>query len=338
MFKGVMVVLLGVAVVVLVVAIVKIGGEPAAMAQQGQAAGPPAGETKAQPPTDEDLAFRSRRAPREAKNIREEISPEGREALGVNETTWAKADGKIHPTVYKAIEDDERPWPRPVGFEGTAYVQVHLKHEQKGKVDSPENKTAIKQLQSRVLSDLTAAQFHVEYPFQSVPCILGYADRACLGKLSANPDVIAICLDDKPMLKRSAHVTKDDLPPLQPGGPGTQPAEGRGSDGKVEAHVYQAVALHERVFVSVIVQESYPPLAKAPQERNQAEAESRMIVDRVLSSLTADEFWLQSRFSVHAGGLVNREGLAKLASLPDVRGVALDARFRVDPPLRGEKR
>lgn len=273
--------------------------------------------------------------PRDTRRI---VPPEERETLGLNDITWTKEQGKIHRQVYTALENDERPWPRPVGFEGTVFVQVHLKHEQVGKTDSPENKAAIKQLQSSVLSQLTAADFHVEYEFHTVPGLLGYVNRAGLDHLKDCAEVVAVCLDDKPMPKRPPHVTKADLPALKPGDPSTQPAEGRfwGNGGKVDAAAYQAVALHGRVFVGLTVEEHASQPDSPPEAARQLEAESRRSVQAVLSGLTADEFWLQGAFSNHAGGMVNMQGLVRLQNHPGVRNVGLDSRFNVDRPLKGK--
>jgi hypothetical protein len=215
---------------------------------------------------------------------------------------------------------------------------VHLKHEQGGKTDSPENKAAIKQLQSSVLSQLTAADFHVEYAFQTVPGLLGYVKRAGLDHLKDCAEVVAVCLDDKPMPKRPPHVTKADLPALKPGDPSTQPAEGRfwGSGGKVDAAAYQAVALHGRAFVGFTVEENASQPDSPPEQPRQLEAESRRAAQAVLSALTADEFWLQGAFSNHAGGMVNMQGLVKLQNHPGVRNVGLDSRFIVDRPQKGK--
>lgn len=251
------------------------------------------------------------------KDVRKLVSPEQREALGLNDATWTKEAEKIHPDVYRALEKDERPWPRPVGFDGTAYVQVHLRHRQKGKADSAENKAAIKQLQSKVLSSLTAAEFHVEYPFQTMPGILGYVNRAGLEKLKASAAVVGVCLDDKPLPKRPPHVFKADLPALKPGDPSTPPGEGRfwGSGGKVEVEVYQALGLHERVFVMVNL---IPTSSEAVRNTE--------IENTVLSALSADEFWLQSRTasfpSLH--GLVSEGALKKLENHPNVAGVGME--------------
>jgi len=281
------------------------------------------GRAGADPPQQDDPGTR------DAKGVREVVPAEQREALGLDETPWTKEHGKVHPHVYKALEKDERPWPRPVGYEGTVYVQVQLNHEQKGKADSAENKAAIKQLQSRVLSQLTAAQFHVEYPFQTLPGILGYVNRAGLEKLKTNADVVAICLDHKPFPRRPEHVFKVDLPPLKPGDPATQ--AGRG--GKVEVEVYQALGLHERVFVLV----NLVPTGSRNRLSDEHKARVKEIENRVLSALTADEFWLSSKTKSFTAlhGRVNKDGLKKLENHPDVDGVGMEeAPIRVPRTFR----
>ena len=107
------------------------------------------------------------------KGEHELVSPEEREALGLDDISWTRRHGKVHPDVYKALEKAERIGERakkareayldPAGYAGMVYVQVRLKHEQKGRADSAENKAAIKQLQDKVLSQLTAAEFFVRY-------------------------------------------------------------------------------------------------------------------------------------------------------------------------------
>ncbi len=264
---------------------------------------------------------------RYAQSEKEIVPPEEREKLGLDDASWTKRYGKVHPDVYAALEKAEKvrePWLDPVGFAGTVYVQVQLKQEQKGKTDSAENKAAIKQLERNVLGQVTAAQFYVVYPFQSAPAILGYASRAALEKLGSDADVVAIRLDDKAFPRHSAPVTKADLPAGKSGEPSTGPAQGRTreSGGKVETDVYRALAACERVFVIVNLKDTrtHEPLTKERDEEN------RNIQDWVLSALTAEEFWLTSRAPYPTvDGLVNAQGLSKLANDPAVEGVGLSA-------------
>ena len=162
------------------------------------------------------------------KGEHEVVPAEEREALGLDDIGWTTQYGKVHPDVYKALERSERIDPNwdLQGLLGSVFVQVQLKHEQKGRADSPENKAVIKRLEEKVLSQLTAAEFFVEYPFETKPGILGRAWRSAVEKLKSNPDVVAVCLDDKPLPRRAPHVTLADLPPLAPGDPSTQPAQG----------------------------------------------------------------------------------------------------------------
>ena len=274
------------------------------------------------------------------KGEHELVSPEEREALGLDDISWTRRHGKVHPDVYKALEKAERIGERakkareayldPAGYAGMVYVQVRLKHEQKGRADSAENKAAIKQLQDKVLSQLTAAEFFVRYTFEMVPGILGHARRSAVEELGANPDVVAVCLDDKPFPRRPEPVRKADLPPLEPGDPSTQPAQGRfwGSGGKVEAAVYQALGMHERVFVIAGLN-----VPNASPLSDEGIAETREIANRVLADLTASEFWAENKGEFLCGR-VNNAGLAKLARHPDVEGVgSAGPRFRIGDGL-----
>jgi hypothetical protein len=271
---------------------------------------------------------------RYARSIEEIVPPERREKLGLDNAGWTQEHGKVHPDVYKALEKAEkvrkRGWPDPVGFAGTVYVQVHLGYEQKGKRNSAENKAAIRQLQRKVLSQISAADFYVEYPFETLPGILGYVTRAGLEKLESHPDVVAVCLDQKPFPKRPPHVYAEDLPPLAPGDPSTQPAQGRfwGSGGKVEKEVYQVLGTQERVFVLV-------GLVHNPDR--QEGGDRKQIGDRVLSVLTAEEFWLSSRTDHSLHGRVTRSGLQKLDEHPEVYHVRIP-KFRFKVPEKRRER
>ncbi len=257
------------------------------------------------------------------------VPPEEREALGVDDTGRTGQYGKVHPDVYKALDKAEsvkEPWLDITGHAGTVYVQVHLRHQQSDRPGSPENKAAIKALGSKVLSQLTAAEFYVEYPFQTLPGILGYATRTGIEKLKTNPDVVAVCLDDKPFPERPQAVTKADLPPPEAGEPATQPAQGRfwGSGGKVAAEVYRALGLYERVDVIVIMQD------RPAEECLEKEiGRGRAIEEPVLGSLTAEEFWVRGRAPIGSAhglfldGRLTSAALRKLEDHAHVRAVGL---------------
>ncbi|MFH1418490.1 MAG: hypothetical protein ABII12_09440, partial [Planctomycetota bacterium] len=137
------------------------------------------------------------------EEIEKRIPAEEREALGLDEPTWL-ARGKVHPDVRAILETGEMPWLRFRGYvvepiHGTAYVAVYLRHEQQGDRTSKENQAAIKKLQSRVLSRLTAAEFSTFYAFKNRAALLGFVSKDGLTKLENDADVIAIGLDDKPL-------------------------------------------------------------------------------------------------------------------------------------------
>ena len=268
---------------------------------------------------------------RYAKGEHEFVSPEQREALGLDDTSWTKQHGKVHPDVYAALEKAEQvkePWRDPVGFSGTVYVQVQLKHEPKGKADSPDNKAAIKQLETKLLSRLSAAEFYVEYPLQSQAAILGYATRQGIEKLKADADVLAVGLDSRPFPQRPDPVTKDDLPAPKPG----DSARGGDSDARVEPDVYRALALHGRVFVRIGLAHK-----TVDEAREREVGRGRAIDEAALRALTADDFWVQYRTAIHSRnrpvlmGVVTREGLEKLIAQPDVDSVRLDRRTYAIP-------
>ncbi len=266
---------------------------------------------------------------RYAQSEAEIVPPEQREALGLDDAAWTKQYGKVHPDVYVALEKAEKvkePWRNLAGLAGAVYVQVQLRRESTGNAASAGTTGAIGRLEGGVLSRLTAAEFHVEYAFQTTPCILGYARRSALEKLRAVADVAAICLDEKPFVSRPAHVVKEDLPPPKAGDPATQPARGRfwGSGGKVEADVYRALAKHGRVFVVVNVSDP----GKAPPLSPERFAEVRGVEDGVLCALTANDLWVtDTTLSFPSiAGYVNTDGLNKLVAQDTVTGIGLDGR------------
>lgn len=274
---------------------------------------------------------------RYAKSRAEFVPPEEREALGLDDTKWTKQHGKVHPDVYAALDKAEKvtePWRDPAGLSGTAYVQVQLKYARQDKPGSAADRAAIKRLEDKLLSGLTSAEFYVEYPMQTAPGVLGYATRAGIEKLKSATDVTAICLDERPFPERPNPVTRDDLPAARAGDPATQPAQGRfwGNGGKVEADVYRALALHERVFVMVSLRE-----ATADERLADQVGKGRAIEEPVLKALSAREFWLQYRTAIRSSsgpllmGEVTKEGLEKLVARPEVDGIGLTQRFVIAP-------
>ena len=263
------------------------------------------------------------------EEIEQRISPEERERLGLPEPTWVAQHGKVHPDVRVVLETGQMPWLRfkgwwLSGFEGTSYVAVYLRHEPHGKPTSVENRAAIKQVQTRVLSRLTAVEFSVVHMFKSTAGILGYVNIAGLAKLAADKDVIAVGLDDQPLPK--------DPPPAM----GHEYARGR--RGKVVAGAYEALEKSTDGYVSVVIVGARVPLGPGPFAEAYAaqKAEQRKLQDRVLATLTAEEFRVRTRGAVLAG-YANAAGLAKLANHPDVNHIRLREAIRFPGNIKSRR-
>ena len=245
------------------------------------------------------------------EEIENRISPEERERLGLPEPTWVAQHGKVHPDVRAVLETGQMPWLRfkgwaPMGFEGTAYVAVHLRHERKGKHSSKESQATLKEVQRRILSKLTAAEFSVVHIFKSTAGILGYVNSEGLAKLAQDPYVLAVTLDEQPV--------PEDPPPVRRG-----PGERRG---KVNVNVYKALERATGGYVFILV-----TLERVQHEAvwDRQVAAVQAVYERVLSGLSADEFMVRVRArgfpSMH--GHASAAGLRKLANNPDVVLVAL---------------
>jgi len=264
--------------------------------------------------------------PNDPEKTRTIIPREEREKLGLTPRTWT---GVVDPEVYAKLDrlnktvaelKDRLKKGRDVEafdalwrfrFKGMVYVQVQLKE---------------RDAQQRVLATLKASEFHAPYLFEKSAGLTGYITKEGLDKLAKNPDVTGVCLDDKPLPDRPKTVYKDDLPPARPGDtPSSQPGV---EERKVDPDVYRAFSLSDRVEVMVSLKaESLPEWSEAPSEnrsrlelRNQAE---RQLQDRVLSAITADEFWLGARIGSGIAGFINRHGVEKLWKHPEVLRIGL---------------
>jgi hypothetical protein len=248
------------------------------------------------------------------------IAPEQREALGLDCSPSQGA--KVHPDVHRALQQG-RPALPPYQFRGFAYVQVVLRHEQRGAPESAENRAALNQVQTAVLRRLTAAEFGRPFRFTTRPGLLGFASAEGVVKLDEDPNVIAVCLDDKPFPRYPPAVTAEDLP-----APTSAPSE---EHPKVPDAVFRALHRDGRVFVMVSL--------VFDRTRRLARAEVSEIENQVLSAVTADEFWVQSRNSgTSLGypslmGYANQEGLRTLANHPSVLKIGMNVRLRV-PDVR----
>lgn len=273
-------------------------------------------------------------AVRPEKRDRGWVSVSERIALGVEEPTWVKDHGKVHPDVRRALDyqkqvednlEKQADWidvvetEGPELFLGYAYVVVHLEYSPEQKGDAEANRAAIRELQDLVLSKLTAVDFRRWLRFPDRPAIVGFVNEAGLKKLADSKDVRAIGLDDKPY---------PDLykPPFY--------HEGSRQVNAVPAQISpQVVAALERadeVVVAVLPRQSGEYNETAQQFKR-----ARTEHDRVLARLSAKEFNLIMGLPDLCYAWVTKSAVAKLAEDADVREVELPAR---PPKVQGQGR
>lgn len=264
-------------------------------------------------------------------NRHPKISPEEREKLGLPTPTWVAAHGKVQPAVREALEDQRKriearepmiefQGDRPIGFQGTAYVDVYLRHQAKGEHASRQNAAAVKEVQRRILSKLTAAEFRLIIAFQNTAGLMGYVNEAGLAKLVEDREVVAIGLDDQP---------RPEDPALAMEGPRPRGAHNE-RRGKVEVRVYAALEESPDGYALVAVNLEQTQRDEATPEAQRAAVLA--VYQRLLSKLSADEFRLRGLGVTfpRMHGYVNGAGLAKLEAHPDVVGVGL----RLNVPIR----
>lgn len=266
--------------------------------------------------------------PNDPGKTRRLISGEQRESLGLRPHTW---EGVVDQDVYATLDrlnkavtslrERERRGDMAafqarwrIRFPDTVYVELHVKE---------------KAARNGVLAGLKASEFHVVHLFENHPGLTGYANKEALDSLAKHRDIVGITLDNKPVPERRKPIVKDDLPPAKPGEATDEPGV---AERKVEADVYRAFALNDRVDVIVNLRgDTIPEGTEVPSEmlarHELQEQEAYRLQNRVLSAVSADGFWLTARMrgAPTMTGLINREGLETLWKHPDVVGIGLDA-------------
>jgi hypothetical protein len=269
--------------------------------------------------------------PNDPEKTRRVIPREERETLGLAPKTWS---GVVHPDLYERLDHlkhtvanlkakvdkqrDERAFATlsRIRFEGMVYVQVQLKPPTEGE-----------DVQRRVLASLKASELHDPYLFKSGAGLTAYVTKECLDTLAVHPDVLGVCLDDKPLPSRGHIVAKDTLPPAEPGEGANEPGV---AEKKVDPGVYRALASHDRVYVLVsLLRDSVPELGGASSgARTRLERRTRAVRElqaRVLSTVSADDFAVTRRSTLGTGmsGYVTKAGLEKLWKHPELLRVSL---------------
>jgi hypothetical protein len=272
--------------------------------------------------------------PNDPSKFRSMVSYEEREAIGLTPRTWT---GVVHPEVYPTLtrlnknivelrerlrkDKDVRAFDAlsQIEFPSMVYVQIQLTE-----LDA----------QRRVLQSLTAAEFHRPYLFETLAGLTGYVSQSGLDKLAHHPDVLGLCLDDNPLPITRKLIDKDSIPSAKQGEANDEPGV---KEGIVDADVYRAFALSDRVTVDVSLRTtSLPGWDDLPAD-TQARNELRDIAyaelqDRLLSSLSADDFRLKSKCMSSLSGSVTRESLQILWKHPDVQKVTIPRLARITDP------
>lgn len=292
--------------------------------------------------------------PNDPEKRRAIIPRDEREQLGLVPHTWT---GVVDPQAYAALERQHEILERlneartgdaqmilfamDMRFPGSVYVQVLLKHDPDGRVDPEENRAAIREAQHRVLRSLTAAEFRVVQLFERCPGLVGYATKEGLDKLAAHPDVAGVSLDDRPLPETPKTIYQNDLGPAKPGEAADEPGV---AEGRVDADVYRALGLTDRVLVTVVLGDHLlPPRTDEPadgwaRDRLRTEA-ARQARDRFLAGFNADELrtWSVDVDRPVFCAFVNREGVDKLGQHPDARRIHLEQLVYVPKALPVER-
>lgn len=244
--------------------------------------------------------------------------------MGVEEPTWLKAHGKVHPDVYRALayqaqveKDLERAadWVAVVNAEGPeeflgyAYVIVHLEYAGHKDEDTEAAAANILALQDSILSELNAVDFRGWVRFADQPALLGFVSELGLGKLVKSQHVRAVGLDDKPY---AAPVG----PQFYEGATAVAP--------KISPQVTRALQQANEVAVTVDLRKKR---GMPRQEARTVESfrRARALCDSVLAHLSAQECRVTaiSDVSPYFDAWLTAPGLAKLAENPDVRAITL---------------
>ncbi len=226
-----------------------------------------------------------------------------REKLGLTPHTW---QGVVHADVYPSLKKlsalaealkarlrqrrDEKAdgLLRRINMQGMVYVEVSTRDD----------------AQRRVLASLRASEFHARQVFDKASGFVGYASAPALDKLAKNPDVIGVCLDNKPL---------PDSPPIffKP--------DDENSAFKKASHINISISLTTDAI----------PRANDLPSGFVREQKIREIQDRVLTIVNADEVrvWGKIPWSTLVSAFATRDGLDKLRRSPDIIRVETTSRL-----------
>lgn len=100
--------------------------------------------------------------------------------------TPVESSTKVAQEVYAELESSPN---------GAVYVIVVLRPVPEPRAELAQMRAAVRQIQNRVLSNLTTNEFNLVYQYRNFAAMTGYADVSALAKLEQDPDVVAVGLD-----------------------------------------------------------------------------------------------------------------------------------------------
>lgn len=265
------------------------------------------------------------------------ITPDERERIGLQKKTWP---GVVHSDVYPRLNslkasieaflemlrkkngNDPEAFRYLFGlyFAGTVRVEVATRAQ-----SNTENAGR------RVLSRLSASEFFTQHVFRGSAGFVGFATKTGLDQLAADPDVIGICIDTQPIPADREWFSQYPTPGTANG---TSTSVFMAPVRKVEPDVIRALAVTERVNVNISLSpDSLPSDGGAASERwkrlEAREQAERMLSDRVLSTVNADDLWVYNSENCILWGGITRAGAEKISRHPEVQIIELPKAIRV---------
>lgn len=265
------------------------------------------------------------------------ITPDERERIGLRKKTWP---GIVHSDVYPRLNSLK------------ASIEAFLEMLRKKNGNDPQAfrylfdlyfadtvrvevatraQSNTENVGRRVLSRLSASEFFTQHVFRGSAGFVGFATKTGLDQLAADPDVIGICIDTQPIPADREWFSHNQMPGTANG---ASTSASMAPIRKVKPDVIRALAVTERVNVIISLSpDSLPSEGGSVSERwkrlEAREQAERMLSDRVLTTVNADEFWVYNSENCNLWGGITRAGAEKISQHPEVQIIGLPKVIRV---------